>query len=172
MNKGKAKKTTDSDLIQKRHAKELKDAREKKPIPAFFLDNIESKLINNLLPILKLVSNIIIILLIIALTATILYKLYILFFIDIVTGDFHNIINDLLLTLILIELYTILYSYLQKYYIKVERVIELGVISIIREMLFKVQEFEITRIYAIAVLLLSFGVLFFIEKYYSKSRNV
>lgn len=140
--------------------------------PEGLLDNRESKLVNRVLPILKTISNIIIILLIVALLAAIIYKLFILYFVDIAGGNFQNIINDLLLLIILIELFTILYAYLQKYYIKVERVIELGMISIIREMLFKVQEFEIGRIYAIAVLLLSFGILFLIEKYYSKSRNV
>jgi uncharacterized membrane protein (DUF373 family) len=142
------------------------------PEPAVSLDNRESKFVNRVLPILKTISNIIIILLIIALLVTIVYKLFILYFYDIASGNFQNIINDLLLLIILIELFTILYSYLQKYYIKVERVIELGMISIIREMLFKVQEFEIGRIMAVAVLLVSFGILFFIEKYYSKSRNV
>jgi uncharacterized membrane protein (DUF373 family) len=142
------------------------------PGPAASLDNRESKLVNRVLPILKTISNIIIILLIVALMATIVYKLFILYFYDIASGNFQNIINDLLLLIILIELFTILFSYLQKYYIKVERVIELGMISIIREMLFKVQEIEVDRILAVAVLLISFGILFFIEKYYSKSRNV
>ncbi len=136
------------------------------------LDNRESKFVNTVLPILKSVSNVIIILLIVALVVTIVYKLYALFFVDMMSGNFQNVINDLLLTIILIELFTILYSYLVKYYIKVERVIELGIISIIREMLFKIQEFEANKIYAVAVLLVSFGLLFFIEKYYSKSRNV
>ncbi len=136
------------------------------------LDNTESKLVTKTMPILKTISNIIIILLIVALVVTIVFKLHVLFFVDIVSGNFQSIINDLLLTLILIELFTILYSYLLKYYIKVERVIELGMISIIREMLFKIDVFETNKIYAVAVLLVSFGILFFIEKYYSKSRNV
>ena len=128
--------------------------------------------VKKILPILKYASNIIIVLLIIALVITIGYKLYILFFIDLIGGDFNSIINDLLLTLIFIELFTILYSYLQKHYIKVERVVELGMISIIREMLFKVEIFEANKIYAVAVLLIAFGAVFFIEKYYSKMRNV
>jgi len=124
-----------------------------------------------LLPILKTTGNIIILLLILALFFTIIYKLYILFFIDLLKGDFQSIVNDLLLTLILIELFTILYSYLIKHYIKVERVIELGIISLVREMLFKVNEFDNGKIYAVSVLLVSFGVIFFIEKYWSKTRN-
>ncbi|HIH31760.1 TPA: hypothetical protein HA235_03570 [Candidatus Woesearchaeota archaeon] len=128
--------------------------------------------VKKILPVIKYVANIIIVLLILALVITILYKLYILFFKDLISGDFNSIINDLLLTLILIELFTILYSYLQKHYIKVERVVELGMISIIREMLFKVEVFEANKIYAIAVLLVAFGALFFIEKYYSRTRNV
>jgi uncharacterized membrane protein (DUF373 family) len=123
------------------------------------------------LPYIKYASNIIIMLLILALFITIIYKLYILFAVDILTGDFQNIINDLLLLLILIELFTILYSYLSKHYIKVERVIELGIISLVREMLFKVNEFESSKIYSVAALLVSFGIIFFIEKYWSKTRN-
>ena len=130
------------------------------------------KYIQKLLPILKTSSNVIIILLIVALIVTILFKLYILFFIDIAGGDFISIINDLLLVLIFIELFTILYSYLQRHYIKVERVVELGMISIIREMMFKIEIFETSKVYAIAVLLVAFGMVFFIEKYYSRTRNV
>jgi uncharacterized membrane protein (DUF373 family) len=128
--------------------------------------------VQKLLPAIKYVSNIIIVLLILALVVTILLKLYVLFFVDLFAGDFTSIINDLLLTLILIELFTILYSYLQKHYIKVERVVELGMISIIREMLFKVDTFEASKIYAVAVLLVAFGAVFFIEKYYSRMRNI
>ncbi len=124
-----------------------------------------------ILPILKIMSNMIILLLIIALFFTIMYKLYVLFFVDLFKGDFQSIVNDLLLTLILIELFTILYSYLVKHYIKVERVIELGIISLVREMLFKINEFDSNKIYAVAVLLVSFGIIFFIEKYWSKTRN-
>jgi uncharacterized membrane protein (DUF373 family) len=129
-------------------------------------------LIDKLLPFIKLAANIIIIFLILALFITIVYKLCILFAVDLVHGDFQNIINDLLLLLILIELFTILYSYLSKHYIKVERVIELGIISLVREMLFKVNEFESSKIYAVAALLISFGIIFFIEKYWSKTRNI
>lgn len=131
----------------------------------------ESGFVQKLLPTIKVISNIIIILLILALVITILYKLYILFFVDLISGDFQSIINDLLLILILIELFTIMYSYLQRHYIKVERVVELGMISIVREMLFKIETFEANKIYAVAVLLIAFGGLFFIEKYYSKTRN-
>jgi uncharacterized membrane protein (DUF373 family) len=135
------------------------------------LNNKDSALVNKTLPVLKYISNVIIIILMIALVVTIFYKLYILFFIDISSGQFHDIINDLLFTLILIELFTILYSYLLKYYIKVERVVELGMISIVREMLFKINDVEVSRIYAVSVLLISFGILFVVEKYYSKTRN-
>lgn len=172
MEKRKVKKADDHVAAQRRQGNKSANLKVKMPVTAFPLDNTGSALLNHAMPFLKLISNIAIILLIIALIITIFFKLYVLFFADIASGNFQNIINDLLLTIILIELFTILYSYLQKYYIKVERVIELGIISIIREILFKVQEFEISRIYAIAVLLVSFGVLFIIEKYYSKSRNV
>jgi uncharacterized membrane protein (DUF373 family) len=127
--------------------------------------------IAKIIPYLKQVANIIIVILMLALIVTIVYKLYILFFVDIAIGNFDGIINDLLLTLIFIELFTILYSYLEKHYIKVERVIELGIISVVREIIFKVNEIQANKIYAIAVLLVSFGLIFYIEKYWSKTRN-
>jgi uncharacterized membrane protein (DUF373 family) len=127
--------------------------------------------ISRIMPKLRQISHFIILLLIVALLVTIVIKLYMLFAVDITSGDFQSIINDLLLLLILIELLTILYSYLVKHYIKVERVIELGIISIIREMLFRIETFDANKIYAVAVLLISFGALFFVEKYWSKTRN-
>ena len=134
-------------------------------------DGVEKFIRIKLLPVLKTIGNIIIIILIFALFVTILYKLYNLFFVDLINGSFQSIIDDLLLTLILIELFTILYSYLLKHYIKVERVIELGIISLVREMLFKLNEFETSKIYAVAALLVSLGIIFFIEKYWSRTRN-
>jgi len=140
-------------------------------IPVEKLTRTDSFIQNKLLPSLKAVGNIIIVALIFALLLTIVFKLYVLFFVDLINGDFQSVINNLLLTLILIELFTILYSYLLKHYIKVERVIELGIISLVREMLFKVEQFESSKIYAVSVLLVAFGVIFFIEKYWSKTRN-
>lgn len=126
---------------------------------------------HKVLPILKASGHIVILLLILALFVTIAYELYLIFFVEIATGNFTGLVKNLLFTLILIELLTILYSYLKKGYIKVERVIELGIISLVREMLFKVEEFDSGKIYAIAALLISFGAIFFIEKYWSKTRN-
>lgn len=129
------------------------------------------RIVKDSLPLLKKISNVIIVLLIVALLATIIFKLYLLFFIDIPSANFKSIIDNVLLVFIFIELLTILYSYLQRLYIKVERVIELGIISIVREMLFRVSDFEASKIYAVAVLLVALGILFFIEKYWANTRN-
>lgn len=127
--------------------------------------------IKKILPIFKQTANIITTILMIVLVLTIAYKLYMLLFVDFFGGDFPSVINDLLLILILMELFTILYSYLKKQYIKVERVIELGVISIVRELLFRIDHYSHSKIYAISVLLVALGIIFFIEKYYSTTRN-
>ena len=124
------------------------------------------------LPFLKYTLNILIIVVIIALLVTIVYKLFLLFTTDIVSKDLHNILDNILFTLILIELFTILYAYFQKHYVKVERIVEIGIISIVREVIFQVYDLDSGKIYAISALLIALGLLFFIEKYYSKNRNV
>jgi len=130
------------------------------------------KFTETMLSWLKKLLNVLIMLIIIALIVTIFYKLYLLFFKEIASGNIQSIIDNILFTLILVELFTILYSYLQKHYIKVERIIEVAIISIVRESLFRVYDLDAGKIYALAVLLVAFGVLFFIEKYYSHMRNM
>lgn len=116
--------------------------------------------------------HVLIILLILALFIVIAYELYLIFMVDIPSLGVKATIDGILFTLILVELFTILYSYLEKHYIKVERVIEVAIISIVREIIFKLFEMDDSKIYAVSALLVSLGVLFFIEKHYSGKRNV
>jgi uncharacterized membrane protein (DUF373 family) len=111
-------------------------------------------------------------LLIISLIIIILKELYKLFFKDLFFSDLNIIIHSVLFIFILIEMFTILISYLHKGYIKVERIVEVGIISIVREIIFNVLNVEIARLYALAALLLALGCLFYIEKHFSAVRNV
>jgi uncharacterized membrane protein (DUF373 family) len=133
-------------------------------------NNINS-LNKKLLKFLDTAGNVIILGLILALVIYMFYNLYNIFFLEFFKGEFSNIIDELILTLILMEVFTILYTYLVKHHISVERVVELGIISIVREMLFKTHEFEASKIYSISVLLVAFGLIFFIERYWNKSKK-
>ena len=126
---------------------------------------------HKLLPLLDLGLHVLILLLIFALFVITLERLWTLFVVDIFTRNVGFVISQILFIFILIELFTILYSYLSKHYIKVERVVEVGIISVVRELMFNLFEIDIARIYAFSALLLVFGMLFFIEKRYSNERN-
>ncbi|HYD03619.1 MAG TPA: phosphate-starvation-inducible PsiE family protein [Alphaproteobacteria bacterium] len=131
----------------------------------------QSKSNKKILEFLETTGNVIILALIVALVIAMGYKLYTIFFIDFFQGEFSTFIDNMLLILIMMELFSLLYVYLLNHHIKVERVIELGIISIVREMLFKVHEFESGKIYAVSVLLVALGLIFFIERYWSNNRN-
>ena len=109
--------------------------------------------------------------LIFALLVIIIKKLFELVIKDIMSASVMSAVENVLFILILIELFTILYAYLKNHYIKVERVVEVGIISLIREIMFKVESLDPIRVFAIASLLLVLGILFFLEKYYSNQRN-
>lgn len=81
------------------------------------------------------------------------------------------IINEILFILILVELFTILYFYLREHRIKVERIVELGIIAIVREVMFHAFEIDVHRIYAVTAFLLALGAIFYIEKRHCESRE-
>lgn len=124
------------------------------------------------LSILDFTLHILSLFLILALVIVILRELSVLFLVDILKADVQTIVDNILFILILVELFTILYAYLKKHYIKVERVVEVGIISIVREVIFKIFDIEVTKIYALSAILLVMGGIFFIEKKYSKERDV
>ena len=126
---------------------------------------------DKLLGILDIVLHILLFLLIVALLVAILFELKTLFFVHLFNGNISVIIDHILFAFILVELFTILYSYLKKHYIKVERVVEVGIISLVRDLIFTVTEIESTKIYAISVTLLVLGGIFFVEKHFAKDRN-
>ncbi len=137
-----------------------------------FLGTRHERMEKRLFRTLDAALHVLIILLMLALFIVIAYELYLVFVVEIPSLGVNATIDGILFTLILVELFTILYAYLDKHYIKVERVIEVAIISIVREIIFKVFTMEDSKIYAVAALLLALGVLFLIEKHYSRQRNV
>ncbi|HKL23913.1 MAG TPA: phosphate-starvation-inducible PsiE family protein [Candidatus Nanoarchaeia archaeon] len=124
----------------------------------------------NILKSFRGVFNLLVILLIMGLLLIILRELYSLFE-NIFSAEISVIINAILFIFILIELFTILTSYLRFGTIKVERVVEVGIISIVRDSIFHVFELDAPKMYGISALLLVFGLIFFVEKKFSKNRE-
>ena len=110
-------------------------------------------------------------LLIIALLIIIVKELYILLFKEIFNLHTTTVMDSILFIFILIELFTILYAYLRKGYIKVERIVEVGIISLVRDAIFHVNDMPYQNVYAFSLLLLVLGAIFFIEKFFSKDRD-
>ncbi len=74
------------------------------------------------------------------------------------------ILDKLLLSLIFIELITILFTYVRSHRVVVERIIEVGIISVVRELLVVLLEIDTRKIYALSVLLLTLGIVYAIER--------
>lgn len=115
--------------------------------------------------------DVIITLLMVALVTTIVSKLFVLFTNDLWTGGVQLVITEILFVLILVELFTILTSYLESGRIKVQRIVEVGIISIIREVMFVVFEISAMQIFALSGLLLVFALLFAVERYFSSQED-
>lgn len=118
------------------------------------------------------VFKVLVVFLIIALLVIIIRDLFFLFAHDLPYEKMSYVIGQILFILILLELFTILITYLKTEFIKVERVVEVGIISIIREIIFHVLDIDVSRMYGLSALLVVFGIIFFVEKYYTKERNL
>jgi uncharacterized membrane protein (DUF373 family) len=118
------------------------------------------------------IFNLLIYFLIIALLIIIIKELFFLFTGTIWNADVKYAIDMILFIFILIEIFTILLAYLRTEHVKVERIVEVGIISLVRDLIFHATTMEPTRAYGLSAILLVFGILFFIEKYFSKERNI
>lgn len=119
----------------------------------------------------SLIVDVLTFLLILALLLMIVRQIVLLFAGPIWTLEIKEKIDTMLFALILVELFTILFFYLKEHRIKVDRIIEVGIISLVRDVIFKVYETDVLRLFAMAAILVVLGALFFIEKYFSKSRE-
>lgn len=137
---------------------------------SFVKMNYESLKDEKFVKFFKGIFNFLILLLIAGVLVIILRELYSLFS-GILSSEINVMINNILFIFILIELFTILLSYLRFQHIKVERVIEVGIISVVRDSIFHVFESEPSKMYGISALLLVFGLIFFIEKKFSGKTN-
>lgn len=121
------------------------------------------------LKIFSLTLDILTFLLIISLLIMILKQIINLFLETLWTSDIKSKIDTVLFSLILVELFTILFYYLKEHRVRVDRIIEVGIISLVRDIIFKIFDLDNGKLYAMALILFVLGVLFFIEKYYSKN---
>ncbi len=101
-----------------------------------------------------------------ALFLVVLKNLYLLFFHDIFFGNVKDVASSILFTIILVELISLLFSYIREHVIKIERVVEIGIISIIRESLFFIFESDYLHIFAVSFLLFVMSLFYFLEQYY------
>lgn len=130
-------------------------------------DTLEAKCLRALDTVLHILT----LLLIFALLVGIIKELYTLIFIHLLSDTAKAIIAQILFIVILIELFTVLTAYLRHNQIKVQRVLEIGIIALVRETIFVAFEADVGRLYSIAVLLLVFGIVFAIEKHFAMKRN-
>ena len=105
----------------------------------------------------------------------ILFVIIIRQFYDLVTmtlfGDIKNTVDAVLFIFILIELQIILFEYILKGFIKVESIIEVGIISLVRETIFHILDMTPLRIFSLAAVLLVFGGIFYIERNGTKMKK-
>lgn len=79
-------------------------------------------------------------------------------------SDIKTSIDIVLFIFILIELIIILFEYITKGNIKVENIVEVGIISVVREVMFHSLDMDPFRMLSFAAILLVFGGIFYIEK--------
>lgn len=123
------------------------------------------------LKIFSLTLDILTFLLIVALLIMIFKQIIGLFLETLWISDIKYKIDAVLFALILVELFTILFYYLKEHRVRVDRIIEVGIISLVRDIIFKIFDLDNGKLYAMALILLVLGVLFFIEKYYAKNLS-
>jgi uncharacterized membrane protein (DUF373 family) len=74
--------------------------------------------------------------------------------------DFRNVISEVLFMLVMVELVRLLLVYLREHHVAMDFMVELGIVSILREVVLKgVVELDWEQIIAISVFLLVLGVL-------------
>lgn len=117
------------------------------------------------------VAKIITLFLVLAILVVVINKLYVLFFFEIFKMEFSHIIESILSIFILVKSFNIIFYYFKHGVIIIGRVIEIGIIAIIQETIFKLFIIEPHKMYAIAALLLVLGILFFIDRKYNIIRS-
>ncbi len=118
------------------------------------------------------VIDVLVIVLLVGVLVVIIRQLYTLFREDLFSAEVKHAIDNGLFVLILLELVVILLFYLRDHHVKVERVVELGIISIIREIIFHFFDLEVMRLLALGGILLVLGALFYVEKMFSQREKL
>jgi uncharacterized membrane protein (DUF373 family) len=110
--------------------------------------------------------------LMIGVLVVIIRQLYHLFTTDLFSAEIKSAVDNGLFILILLELFVVLLFYLRNHHIKVERVVEVGIISVVRELIFHALDMEVLRLFALSGVLLVLGLLFFIEKHFRDRESL
>ncbi|MDD9954194.1 MAG: phosphate-starvation-inducible PsiE family protein [Candidatus Woesearchaeota archaeon] len=82
------------------------------------------------------------------------------------SANVHVAVDLVLFMLILLELFMILVTYLKYHHIKVMRIVEIALISVVREVIFKVFEVDAMKLFGLAALIVSLAVVYYIERKY------
>lgn len=128
------------------------------------MEDQKSKLVQNVQVILYGIMGGISLLLLIATLAVIAITLFGLFTPDTLLGDTKTAISTILYVLILLELVVILKHYFEYHHISVTRIVELGVIAVVREVIFHLLDWEWAQILAVSALLLVLGAMYLVRK--------
>ncbi|MBI3353704.1 MAG: phosphate-starvation-inducible PsiE family protein [Nitrospirae bacterium] len=115
---------------------------------------------------LNLIVNIMILMLLFAIVFALIKETYTLFSVHLLHENPSLIIAQILFTIIHVELFAILINYFIDGKIMVQNVIELGIISVVREIMLTAYQVTVDRLFAISFLLLVLGVVFLMEKYF------
>jgi uncharacterized membrane protein (DUF373 family) len=94
-----------------------------------------------------------------------------LFVVELWNFEAYTILGSIIATFLLIKIYGIFHSFLLQGYLKVERVVEVGIIAIVQEIIVHALTIDHLKLYALSVLLLALGGLFYLEKRFSNERN-
>ncbi len=115
---------------------------------------------------LNLIVSIIVLMLLFAIVFALIKETYILFSVHLSHENPSLLIAQVLFIIIHVELFAILINYFIDGKIMVQNVIELGIISVVREIMLTAFQVTVDRLFAISFLLLVLGLVFLMERWF------
>jgi len=97
-----------------------------------------------------------------------LFRLISIFF----SGTISGAISIILYIIILIELFVILTDFIRNKHISLSKVVEIGIISLVRDVIFKFDELGPDMLFGIAAVILSLGLVFWVGRKYKTVFSV
>ena len=98
-------------------------------------------------------------------------ELYQLFILHLFAGSTVGVIDSVLTIFLEMKLFQVLLHYLRDHRIEVEVIAEVGIIAIVKEVMFNLTTFSAMHLFGISALLIALGALFFIEKRYGCDQH-